>query len=139
MAVQMCTTLQVVQEVSFVVQQLQSKQKRPDEVVTVILAPRAKKTVTWAPDVVGCESCKHCSKRAKQEEKKSGVKRSRRGSPTRSIWRRAPLLRIDIYPKVSLVEEVDLTPQRTTKVTGLLGLWLVHEFMDSSPLRRSVA
>ncbi|CAM6099410.1 unnamed protein product [Calypogeia fissa] len=85
MAVQMCTTLQVVQEVSFVVQQLQSKQKRPDEVVTVILAPRAKKTVTWAPDVVGCESCKHCSKRAK--EKKSGVKRSRMGSPTRRYFK----------------------------------------------------
>jgi hypothetical protein len=75
------STLQVVQEVSIVVVQ-QEKQQRPDEVVTVILAPRAKKTVTWSPDVVDSESCKHCNKCAK-ESKKSGVKRSRRGSPTR--------------------------------------------------------
>jgi hypothetical protein len=49
----------------FVVQQ--AKKQRPAEVVTVKLAPRAKKTVTWAADVVGSESCKHCKKCAKRK------------------------------------------------------------------------
>ncbi|CAM6085669.1 unnamed protein product [Calypogeia fissa] len=71
-------TLQVtIQEVSFIA--LQEKQQRPDEVVTVVLAPRAKKTVSWAPDVVDGESCKHCNRCA---NKKRGANRSR-GSPTR--------------------------------------------------------
>jgi hypothetical protein len=66
-------TLQVVQEVSFVAQQ--AKKQRPDEVVTVTLAPRAKKTVTWASDVIDSESCKHCTECARRK--------GRRSSPTR--------------------------------------------------------
>lgn len=67
---------------SFVAQiELQKeKQQRPDEVVTVTLAPRAKKTVTWASDVVDSEACKHCSKLAKR-------KKSSRRSPTRRYFK----------------------------------------------------
>jgi hypothetical protein len=68
--------LEVVQEVSFVAQQ--SKKQRPDEVVTVTLAPRTKKSVTWAADVVGNESCKHCKKCANRNAKLGS-----RSSPTR--------------------------------------------------------
>lgn len=69
-------TIEVVHEVSFVAQQ--AKKQRPDEVVTIELTPRVKKTVTWAEDVVDSESCKHCKKCAKRE-----AKLGRRSSPTR--------------------------------------------------------
>lgn len=64
---------------SFVAQQ---QQQRPDEVVMLTLVPRAKKTVTWAEEVVENESCKHCKKLAKYQKKTEG-KLLRKVSPTR--------------------------------------------------------